>query len=86
MTAVGAIVGITEMYVPVLLVTETATKAKFFVAVLAVSQLIFFSSVGPMIMDMFSDIQWTHEEMGISYGPEITMQTENGLPMRLTLI
>ena len=54
--APATIVGITEMYVPVLLVTEAATKAKFFVAVLAVSQLIFFSSVGPMIMDMFSDI------------------------------
>jgi len=54
--APATIVGITEMYVPVLLVTETALKAKFFVAVLAVSQLIFFSSVGPMTMDMFSDV------------------------------
>jgi nucleoside recognition membrane protein YjiH len=54
--APATIVGITEMYVPVLLVTETAPMAKFFVAVLAVSQLIFFSSVGPMIMDMFSDV------------------------------
>ncbi|WP_435346556.1 YjiH family protein [Haloarchaeobius sp. HRN-SO-5] len=54
--APATIVGVTEMYVPVLLVTETATKAKFFVAVLAVSQLIFFSSVGPMIMDMFNDV------------------------------
>ncbi|WP_332898447.1 YjiH family protein [Haladaptatus sp. CMSO5] len=54
--APATIVGITEMYVPVLLVTETAPMAKFFIAVLAVSQLIFFSSVGPMIMDMFSDV------------------------------
>ncbi|WP_267643575.1 YjiH family protein [Haloarchaeobius amylolyticus] len=54
--APATIVGITEMYVPVLLVTGVAVKAKFFVAVLAVSQLIFFSSVGPMIMDMFSDV------------------------------
>ena len=54
--APATIVGITEMYVPVLLVTETAMKARFFVGVLAVSQLIFFSSVGPMVMDMFSDV------------------------------
>jgi nucleoside recognition membrane protein YjiH len=54
--APATIVGITEMYVPVLLVTEAAPMAKFFVAVLAVSQLIFFSSVGPMVMDMFSDV------------------------------
>jgi nucleoside recognition membrane protein YjiH len=54
--APATIVGITEMYVPVLLVTEAAPMARFFVAVLAVSQLIFFSSVGPMMMDMFSDV------------------------------
>ncbi|MFC6992115.1 YjiH family protein [Haladaptatus sp. GCM10025707] len=56
MVAPATIVGITEMFVPVLLVTKAAPMAKFFVAVLAVSQLIFFSSVGPMIMDMFSDV------------------------------
>ncbi|MFC7155783.1 YjiH family protein [Halomarina halobia] len=54
--APATIVGITEMYVPVLLVAEAAPMARFFVAVLAVSQLIFFSSVGPMTMDMFSDV------------------------------
>lgn len=54
--APATIVGITEMYVPVLLVVEAEPMARFFVAVLAVSQLIFFSAVGPMAMDMFSDV------------------------------
>ncbi|WP_101295186.1 YjiH family protein [Halegenticoccus soli] len=54
--APATIVGITEMYVPVLLVAEAEPMARFFVAVLAVSQLIFFSSVGPMMMDMFRDV------------------------------
>ena len=54
--APATIVGITEMYVPVLLIQDAAPMARFFVAVLAVSQLIFFSSVGPMTMDMFSDV------------------------------
>lgn len=54
--APATIVGITEMYVPVLLVQDAAPMARFFIAVLAVSQLIFFSSVGPMTMDMFSDV------------------------------
>ncbi|WP_433626099.1 YjiH family protein [Halomicrococcus sp. NG-SE-24] len=54
--APATIVGITEMYVPVLIAKNAAPMARFFVAVLAVSQLIFFSSVGPMIMDMFSDV------------------------------
>jgi nucleoside recognition membrane protein YjiH len=54
--APATIIGITEMYVPVILVEDAAPMAKFFVAVLAPSQLIFFSSVGPMIMDMFDDV------------------------------
>jgi nucleoside recognition membrane protein YjiH len=54
--APATIVGITEMYVPILLVQDAAPMAKFFIAVLAPSQLIFFSSVGPMIMDMFDDV------------------------------
>jgi nucleoside recognition membrane protein YjiH len=54
--APATIVGITEMYVPIILVQDAAPMAKFFIAVLAPSQLIFFSSVGPMIMDMFDDI------------------------------
>lgn len=54
--APATIVGITEMYVPVVLAQGAAPMAKFFVAVLAPSQLIFFSSVGPMIMDMFDDV------------------------------
>lgn len=54
--APATIVGITEMYVPVLLIEDAAPMARFFIAVLAVSQLIFFSSVGPMTMDMFRDV------------------------------
>ncbi len=52
----AVLVGITEMYIPALLVTEAALPARFFVAVLSVSQLIFFSSMGPMVLDMFRRI------------------------------
>lgn len=52
----ATLVGITEMYIPALLVRDAALPARFFVAVLSISQLIFFSSVGPMILDMFRDI------------------------------
>lgn len=55
LVAPATIIGITEMFIPALLVVEAAPKAKFFVAVLSITQLIFFSAVGPM-MDMFSDI------------------------------
>lgn len=54
--APATIIGITEMFIPALLVAEADAMARFFVAVLSISQLIFFSAVGPMMMDMFSDI------------------------------
>jgi len=54
--APATIVGISEMYIPALMAKSAAVPAKFFIAVLSISQLIFFSSVGPMILDMFQDI------------------------------
>ena len=54
--APAMLAGITEMYVPALMVKSATLSGKFFIASLSISQLIFFSSVGPMIMDMFKDI------------------------------
>ena len=56
LVAPATIIGITEMFIPALLVVEAEPMARFFVAVLSISQLIFFSAVGPMMMDMFNDI------------------------------
>ncbi len=56
MIAPATLAGIAEMYIPALLVKDAATPARFFIAVLSISQLIFFSSVGPMILDMFQEI------------------------------
>ena len=52
----AVLVGITEMYIPALLVQDATMPARFFICVLSISQLIFFSSVGPMILDMFRDV------------------------------
>ena len=52
----ATLIGITEMYIPALLVREAALPARFFIAVLSISQLIFFSAVGPMMLDMFRDV------------------------------
>jgi nucleoside recognition membrane protein YjiH len=54
--APATLVGITEMFIPALLVQEAAVPARFFIAVLSISQLIFFSAVGPMMLDMFRAI------------------------------
>lgn len=54
--ASATVAGITEMYIPALLLRGAPLPARFFIAVLSISQLIFFSSVGPMILDMFKDI------------------------------
>ncbi|OVE83064.1 YjiH family protein [Natronolimnobius baerhuensis] len=54
--APASIIGITEMFIPALLVAEAEAMARFFIALLSISQLIFFSATAPMMMDMFSDI------------------------------
>jgi hypothetical protein len=52
----ATLVGIAEMYIPALLVREAALPSRFFMATLSVSQLIFFSAVGSMMIDMFREI------------------------------
>ena len=54
--APATLVGITEMYIPALLVRDAAVPARFFIAVLSISQLIFFSAIGPMLIDMFREV------------------------------
>jgi nucleoside recognition membrane protein YjiH len=54
--APATLVGITEMFIPALLAQEASRPARFFIAVLSISQLIFFSAVGPMMLDMFRTI------------------------------
>jgi nucleoside recognition membrane protein YjiH len=48
--------GIAEVYIPSLLVVDTQIKARFFVALVSISQIIFFSSVAPMMLTMFREI------------------------------
>ncbi|MGD8700353.1 MAG: YjiH family protein, partial [Gemmatimonadales bacterium] len=52
----AVLVGITEMYIPALLVTDAELTARFFVALLSITQLIFFSSLAPMVLDMFQEV------------------------------
>jgi len=54
--APASLAGITEMYIPALLVRDAAIEGRFFICVLSISQLVFFSSVAPMMMDMFRDV------------------------------
>jgi nucleoside recognition membrane protein YjiH len=54
--APACVAGVAEMYLPALLAQGAAVEARFFVAVLSVSQLVFFSSVAPMMMDLFADV------------------------------
>jgi nucleoside recognition membrane protein YjiH len=37
-------------------VKEASPAGRFFICELSISQLIFFSSVGPMMLDMFRDV------------------------------
>jgi nucleoside recognition membrane protein YjiH len=54
--AQATVAGIAEVYIPALLARDAAVPAKFFVAVMSISQLIFFSSVAPMMLEMFRQV------------------------------
>ena len=56
MLAPAVTAGITEMYIPALLAADASPAGRFFICELSISQLIFFSSVGPMMLDMFRDV------------------------------
>ncbi len=56
LVAQASIAGITEVYIPALLVRNAEISSKFFVCVLSLSQIIFFSSVAPMMMEMFREV------------------------------
>ena len=50
LTAKASAVGVAEMFLPALLVTEQALSVKFVIAVVSVSQIIFFSALVPCIV------------------------------------
>lgn len=56
--APAAVVGIAEVYLPALIVKGKLKheSSRFFVAVLSISQLIYFSSLAPMILQLFHDV------------------------------
>lgn len=50
--APASLVGISEMFLPALLSTGAAVQAKFFVAVLSLSQILFFSATIPLLLEL----------------------------------
>jgi nucleoside recognition membrane protein YjiH len=50
--APATIVGLADMFLPALMVTEAAVGAKFFIAVLSLSQILFFSAVIPLLLEV----------------------------------
>ncbi len=50
--APASLIGVTEMFLPALLSVEAAIEARFFIAVLSISQLLFFSAVIPLLLEI----------------------------------
>ena len=50
MAAKAVSMGIAEMFLPALLVTEAALVTKFVIGVVCISQILFFSAVVPVIL------------------------------------
>lgn len=54
--APAIVAGFTEVYVPSLLVKDAAIQTRFFICVMSISQLLFFSSVVPVLIEVFRAI------------------------------
>ncbi|GAK13628.1 YjiH family protein [Geomicrobium sp. JCM 19039] len=65
LVAPASLVGIAEMFLPALFVVEAAVEAKFFIAVLSLSQVLFFSAVIPLLMEV--DVPVTLKDMLILF-------------------
>ncbi|WP_019377417.1 YjiH family protein [Virgibacillus halodenitrificans] len=50
--APATIIGLADMFLPALMVTGAALGAKFFIAVLSLSQILFFSAVIPLLLEV----------------------------------
>ncbi|WP_017537120.1 YjiH family protein [Nocardiopsis halophila] len=50
--APASLVGLSEMFLPALFATGAAVEAKFFVAVLSLTQLLFFSATIPLLLEL----------------------------------
>lgn len=50
--APASLIGVSEMFLPALLTTGAAVPAKFFVAVLSLSQILFFSATIPLMLEL----------------------------------
>lgn len=63
----ASLVGITEMFIPVILVQDAAPMARFYIALLTITQIIFFSTEAPMAMDMFQEVPIKARELVILF-------------------
>ncbi|TCP47210.1 nucleoside recognition membrane protein YjiH [Tamaricihabitans halophyticus] len=50
--APASLIGISEMFLPALISTGVAIEAKFFIAVLSLSQILFFSATIPLLLEL----------------------------------
>ncbi|MGH8792419.1 MAG: YjiH family protein [Stackebrandtia sp.] len=50
--APASLIGVTEMFLPALISIGVAVEAKFFIAVLSISQLLFFSATIPLLLEL----------------------------------
>ncbi|WP_202079301.1 YjiH family protein [Caldalkalibacillus salinus] len=58
--APATLIGITEMFLPALIIGEATIAAKFFIAVLSLTQILFFSAVIPLLLEIDIPIKLTH--------------------------
>jgi nucleoside recognition membrane protein YjiH len=58
--AQASVIGVSEMFLPALISVDAAVAAKFFVAVLSLSQIMFFSATIPLLLSLDMPIRLWH--------------------------
>jgi nucleoside recognition membrane protein YjiH len=58
--AQASVIGVSEMFLPALISVEAAVPAKFFVAVLSLSQIMFFSATIPLLLSLDMPVRLWH--------------------------
>src|SRR5699024_5425361 len=83
LVAKASALGVAEMFLPALLVTESAMSVKFVIAVVSVSQIVFFSALVPCVVA--TDIPISVSKMVVIWFERVLLTLVLVIPLALLL-
>lgn len=80
----AAALGISEMFLPAALVTESAASTRFVIAIVCVSQVIFFSAMVPCVLA--TDVPLTVRQLIVIWAQRVALSLVLAIPLSYLLI